>query len=155
MPQKLTLPSVGSTIQLIPNDTVMTATTGLILSGNVIEIHNLFNAEPMAPYDFDFWIASSINPFTAVDAGFWAVSTYLIKDGIEHKVDFGNSTSFVASPGTLFSNSPLTSSSYLTSASEVTYSINFTLNGTVSAGGSFQVHFPPSIQVDPVQAVKV
>lgn len=79
MPASLTLQAVGSTVEIVPNDKMMSARTGTVLVGQVIEITEIFKGVtpvPNAPYNFDFWINSSKNQNTALDAGAWAVNTF-------------------------------------------------------------------------------
>lgn len=64
MPVDLVLEPVGSILTIRSNDLIMTAITGIVMNGQIIEIENLFvNARepPIAPYNFDFWIFSSKN----------------------------------------------------------------------------------------------
>ena len=64
MPVSLTLKPVGSKVNIVTNDKLMSATTGTVLTGQIIEITEIFKGvsqPPQPPYNFDFWINTSTN----------------------------------------------------------------------------------------------
>ena len=121
----------------------MTAITGIVMNGQIIEIENLFvNARepPIAPYNFDFWIFSSKNQRSARDAGPWSVTSYTRIQGEDYVVDNGASeTSFIAEVGTLTAAAPITVTNPVTSGLNSIYTLSFIPNGRIGIGGQIVV----------------
>ena len=127
----------------------MTAKTGVVMNGSVIEIENVFAGTdpiPAVPYSFDFWIYSSKNQNSAQDAGPWSVTTFLKIQGVNYVIDSGSSDkSFTAEVGNLAANGAIQVTNDITSGLDSIYSLNFIPNGAIEIGGKLIVTVPPTI----------
>jgi hypothetical protein len=123
-PENMTLPSVGSQVNIAPNNGSINSRVGIVRPGNVLEIVNVFgetqNTSVGAGHVVDIYIQGTINQPAASDAGAFEITTwtnYCDENGDcnFYLVDQGeSSTSFTATPGSIQATIPVAVSDPIT-----------------------------------------
>ena len=94
MPPGINIGKPGTIIKLTPKGGNMTASTGIVRDGNVIEIINVFGTDGKrtmkAPFTIDFITVGTQNPTSTKDAGKITIITYTQINGKFYEVDQGD-----------------------------------------------------------------
>ena len=141
MPDGINIGKVGSIVSLKPKLTPgnITATTGIVRDGNVIEIINVWGTEGRksnkAPIKIDFVTVGTQNPTSTKDAGKISIITYTQINGKYYEVDQGEKeVTFRTVAGKIRATVPLFVQDPITCYRNSVWSIKFSTENIVLKG---------------------
>lgn len=145
-PQSLTLPEIGTEMEVIPQGNSMQSRTATVRPGNKVEILGVFEGLaqedlPGPGHTFVFDIVGIKNQPSAANAGTMTIQTFVRGwNGTSYKVDYGETDeTFVAVTGRVIANGEIEVTDPVTWATTSSYILRFRTESVVPEGGRITI----------------